>query len=243
MKPVFCKDTENFTRFMASIRKVETRGAAEAGWMLAIGEPGLGKSRALSYYAIQKDCVHIRAKAAWTVNWLLRDIMGQIGERPKRRSEGMFQQALMHFAMTRQTLVVDEIENAMHDTKVLETLRDLSDMTEIPVIIAGMKGVDESMKRHPHIYSRIADICRFTPAEMSDARALCDALCEVKIADDLVAHLHHQAGGYHREIVNGIAEIERQASRHGKTEIGLTDIAGVKLTNDGRRAARAAQAA
>ena len=238
MKPVFCQDTVNFQKFLTSTGRVEERGAAEAGWLLVTGEPGLGKSQSLSYYSVQHNSVFLRAKAAWTVNWMLRELVSEIGEQPAKRSENLLDQAVKHFASNNRTLIIDEIDHALHDIRVLETIRDISDMTEITVVIGGMQGVERKLRRHPHIYSRIADVCRFQAANLADTRAMCDAVCEVQVADDLVAGLHEQAGGYFREICNAIAEVERTAKRKKLAMISLADMGGARLTNDGRSTAR-----
>lgn len=241
MKPVFCKDTANFKKFMAATGRVEGRGAMEAGWLLVLGEPGLGKSRALTYYAVQQNSVLLRAKAAWTVNWMLRELVTELGEQPARRSEHLLEQAIKHFAVNGgRALIVDEIDHAMHDMRVIETLRDISDATEISVIIGGMRGVDRKLRQHAHIFSRIADVCRFEAASLADTKNMCAALCEAEVAADLVTEIHRQSGGYFREILNAIAEVERTAKRNRLAVIGLADMGGVRLTNDGRASARSA---
>lgn len=239
MKPVFCQDTANFQKFMASTRRVQVRGAPEAGWLLVLGEPGLGKSRAMTYYSVNLNSVFLRAKAAWTVNWMLRELVTELGEQPARRSESLLDQAVKHFAVNGgRTLIIDEIDHAMHDVRVLESIRDISDMTEITVIIGGMRGAERKLRRHPHIYSRIADVCRFEAASLADTRAMCDALCEFQVADDLAAEIHRQSSGYFREITNAIAEVERMAKRKKLDLVSLADMSGLRLTNDGRAAAR-----
>lgn len=241
MKAVYCKDTQNFQQFLASLLRVNRRGAAEAGWLLVLGEPGLGKSRALSFYAVQQNAVFLRAKAAWTVNWMLRELVTEIGEQPALRSEALLDQAIKFFAMNpERALVIDEVDHAMHDLRVLESVRDLSDMTEITVVIGGMQGVERKLKRHAHIYSRIADVCRFSPANIADTQAIFRALCEVEVADAVVAEAHRATGGYTREILNSIVEIERLAKRNRIDCVTPEHLKGVRLTNDGRQTARGA---
>lgn len=239
MKPVFCQNTGNFEKLLSSTLRVEERGAPEAGWLLVTGEPGLGKSQSLSYYAVQHNAVFLRAKAAWNVNWMLRELVTELGEQPARLSENMLEQCGKYFAQNNsQALIIDEIDHAMHDIRVLESIRDISDWTEITVIIGGMHGVERKLRRHPHIYSRISDVCRFGPASLADTRAMCDAVCEVQVADDLIACMHEQAGGYFREICNAIALVERTAKRKKLALISLCDLDGRRLTNDGRISAR-----
>lgn len=241
MKPVFCKDTANFKNFMAATGRVDGRGAPEAGWLLVLGEPGLGKSRTLAYYAVQQNAVLLRAKAAWSVNWMLGELAAELGETPARGTKHLLKQATDYFTINGgRTLIVDEVDHAMHDLRVLESLRDISDLTEINVIIGGMRGVDHKLRRHPHIYSRIADVCRFEAASVADTRAMCDALCDAQVADDLVQEIHRQSGGFSREIVNAIAGVERLAKRNKLALIGLSDMGGARLTNDGRSSARSA---
>lgn len=230
--------TSNITAFMAGVERVKARGAIEASWQLLEGVPGLGKSRALTWWASKNEFPFVRAKKGWTVNWALRDLMSQLGEPPARSTEVMLNAAIASITASGQTLIVDEIEHAMAGG-IIEVLRDISDFADSPIIIGGMHGVGARLKRYPQIYSRISDVTVFKPATLADVRLCCDELAEVPFADDLVKAIHVQTGGRFREVMNAIAFAER-AGRRAQGPVTLEHISAKELTNDRRPEARAA---
>ncbi|WOF75344.1 ATP-binding protein [Parvibaculaceae bacterium PLY_AMNH_Bact1] len=241
MRPIFVKNLTNVERFLAGIQRVAQRGAPEACWQLVMGSPGLGKTKTLEWWATQNDDhVYLRAKSGWRLNWALRDLVTELGEMPANRSEKLFEQALRGLAGSGRNVVVDEIEHAMHDTKVIEMLRDISDLTETHIIIGGMTGVDKKLKRYQQIYSRITDVMRFEMCTVKDVHRVCESLAEassgvpLKIEDDLVNAIHARTEGRLRSVLNAVKEVERHARKGGLKSIAATDMQLSLLTNDGK---------
>jgi len=230
---IFVEGLSNVTRFMDATRTVERRGAREASWMLAEGEPGYGKTRTLQWYAVPRTPVFLRAKAGWTPHWLLTDLAAVLNVTPARSTEKLFNAVLPELLVRQCALVVDEIDHAARDVRVLETLRDLTDAAEIPLIAGGMKGARGLMKRFPQIYSRVADIVTFGPASVSDVGAICATLSEVKIAGDLAAEVQKRTAGRLREVMNAIARIEA-FGRKARGEVTLEMWGNRPLVNDDR---------
>lgn len=240
MRAEFVSNLSNVQKFAAGVARVEKRGAIEACWHLAEGDPGLGKTRTLEWYGTQEDAVILRAKSGWTLHWALRDLVTELGERPASRSEHMFEQALQRVAREAKPIIVDEIEHTFHDRRVIEMLRDLSDLTALPIIIGGHSGVSKSLRRYEQIYSRIAVVTEFQYCTADDVAQVCDQLVEgTSIAPDLVALIHQRTGGRLREVMNAVAEAERVGRKRGLKEICAADMPVANLTNDGRaRSAR-----
>lgn len=115
---------------------------------------------------------------------------------------------------------------------MMETIRDLSDMLEIPFILVGMGRVRHNLTRFPAIASRVGQTVEFKVAPLADAQALVDQLCEVPVKPDLVEYLHRAAQGKFREIKEGLAAIERFGKRNPGMEIGVAEMAGQVLMND-----------
>ncbi|MFK5979739.1 MAG: ATP-binding protein [Rhizobiaceae bacterium] len=226
-------EVENVDRFLAGREKVEHRGAPESSWHLVMGEPGFGKTRTLTWHHLQTDCVLLRAKAGWTPTWALRDLVSELGLLPARSRERLYEQATMALAVEQRTVIVDEIDHAMGDRRIIETFRDISDEVEVPIIIGGMKGVEKRLKRYPQIYSRINSVTEFQVCSVEDVQRCCDELCEVELADDIALLVLAHTGGRLREVINYIAELERIGKRSGEM-ITADSLQGRILTNDGK---------
>lgn len=135
--------------------------------------------------------------------------------------------------MANRYRVIDEVEHCLRDSaQVLEAIRDLSDLTEVIVILVGMDQVQAKIARHAQISSRIAKVVEFLPATLEDVAEFCKQLAEVTISPDLVAEIHKQSGGRVREIMNAIATVEQTAKRNGNSAASLQDMAGQVLTHD-----------
>ncbi|PCI03877.1 MAG: hypothetical protein COB78_05850 [Hyphomicrobiales bacterium] len=226
-------EVENVDRFLAGCEKVEHRGAPESSWHLVIGEPGFGKTRTLAWYYLQNDCLLIRAKAGWTPTWALRDVANELGLLAARSREKLYEQIVIAMAQNQRAIIVDEIDHALGDRRIIETFRDISDETEVPIIIGGMSGVEKRLKRYPQIYSRINSVTKFQACSVEDVQRCCDELCEVHLADDIAPLVLAHTGGRLREVINYIAELERIGKRSGEL-ITADSLQGRILTNDGK---------
>lgn len=82
-------NTANVKNFLKGMTALSMRGAREACLMVIDGKPGLGKTRALSFWACRNDCVFVRAKKEWTPNWMMKDNLMSLGEITKNVEENL----------------------------------------------------------------------------------------------------------------------------------------------------------
>ncbi|MGO1078296.1 AAA family ATPase [Inquilinus sp. CA228] len=242
MKKCFVK-TSNTARYMSAITALEDRGADEACLVVVDGEPGLGKTETVQWWVTQTAAVYLRAKQEWTPAWVLRELLAALDEKmPAGSFERMYGQALLRLServrlAAREdqafAVVIDEVDYISKRETIVNTFRDLSDMTEIPFVLVGMGRVRHHLARFPQVASRVGQYVAFEKASIDDVRGLVDGLCEVPVADDLVKLLHRESQGLVREIKEGIGSIERRARTLGATApISIADMEGQVLLND-----------
>ncbi len=232
MKKQFVK-TENYERFRTGITAVENRGAAEASLMLVTAEAGFGKSTTVDHWAIASGAAYVRAKEGWTPAWFKSELAENLKLDTRGRPKELFARIAGYVGGNQLPIVIDEVEHCLeNNAAVLEAVRDLSDLTEVLVILVGMDQVQARIARHRQISSRIARVVEFQPASINDVLITCKQLAEVDIADDLVTEIHRASGGRMRDIMNAIATVENTAKRNGATQITLADMAGQSLTHD-----------
>lgn len=233
---IFVEGLSNVSRFLDGTRAVANRGAREASWLLVEGMPGLGKTGTLTWYGLKQNAAFIRAKAGWTPHWLLTDLADVLRVNSRIRSTEELFKAVMPELMIRANqdglvLIVDEIDHAAKDAKVLETLRDLTDASELPLIAVGMKGAQPLLRRFPQISSRLADVVTFQPATVADVKLICAELSEVSIADDLAEEIQQRTGGLLREVKTAIGRIEHKFRRErGKITLAMWTATKATLT-------------
>lgn len=244
MKNVFV-ETTNVKRFLAALSGLEARGAQEACLIVVDGAPGLGKTTTLTHWVAQHGCVYLRAKKEWTPSWFMNELLETLRVHPPHSFQKKYAKALEELGMRQASamierkpfgLVIDEADHVSSKSAILETIRDISDMIELPTILVGMGRVNDNLARFPQVASRVSQKVRFEKATAEDVRALIDARCEVKVADDLAEFVLRVCGGFNREVLEAIANIERFGLRFeaGDEGVTLADMAGQVIVNDRR---------
>ena len=245
MRNVFV-ETSNVSRFLSALDRLSQRGAEEACLVVVDGAPGLGKTTTLKHWVAQTGSVYLRAKKEWTPNWFMTELLESLRVTPPHAFQKKYKLALEELAsrqasaqMANRTfgLVIDEADHVSSKSPILETIRDISDMIELPTILVGMGKVNDNLKRFPQVSSRVSQKVRFENCSEEDVSALINGRCEVPVASDLVKFTLKASGGYNREILEAIANIERFGLRNEPDEAGLTmaDMAGETLLIDRQR--------
>ncbi|WP_321392754.1 ATP-binding protein [Emcibacter sp.] len=232
-------NTSNVARFMSAVSDLQNRGAGEACLMVVDGHPGLSKTTICHWWAIQNNAVFLRAKAEWTPRWMVRELLESMNVKPRHSFQDCFRQAvdaLMSRSNQAQiqgktfAVIIDEVDHIGKSAKCLETLRDFSDLLEIPFIFVGMQKVRDNISRFPQISSRIGQYVEFFPASRDDVYSLVNELCEVEVGKDLIEFLLEVSRGRVREVKEAIMAIERFGKRNNGT-VTRKAMAGETLLN------------
>lgn len=238
MRPVFVSDLTNVKRFVAVASAAEETGSSEECWALATAKPGFGKTRTCQWYAVKRDAIYVRAKAAMTPHWLLNDIVRELGGiSPGHTSERLFAQAVQELASNPRVILFDEVEAALRDIRVIETLRDLSDTVEVPVVLFGRETVPGALKQQPQIWRRIdGRHAEFGQVTRDDVALLFDRLCEVPVDPEVIDRVLEESGGLVSKVRQAIRDVERVGRRSGGA-VKLDRLKHTRWDQDGRRAA------
>ncbi len=232
MKAKFVQ-TSNVKKFLAAVAALDDRAAPEACFALAQGPAGLGKTRTATWFAFQSEAVMITIKEKMSPTWLLRDLVNELGEQvPASRTEQLFHQAVGILSRDRRPIVVDEAERSITNISVLESLRDISDLLEIPIVLVGREYTLGKLKRHPQIYTRISSRCDFSLVGLDDVKLCVSELCEVKVTDEVVREIHAQSEGLVRELMKAIRNVERIGNRNQGKEVTIANIKGKTLCHE-----------
>jgi len=181
--------------------RLQNRQEGIPGMALVYGEPGLGKTKTALWWIAQNDGVFIRTKKLMTGRWLLEEIVAELGEAPMRRISDLFRQAQEQLLEHPRTIFVDEADYLSHDARVLETLRDLHDITGSPIVLIGMDQADKKLARYKHLYDRFSEIVHFKSLTEQDIRMIADQLCEVALSDDAISYIAEQANRFRKIVV------------------------------------------
>lgn len=226
MKKVFAK-TSNVVAFASAMTRLQNRPPELPGMALIYGEPGLGKTKTCLWWVAINDGVFIRTKKLMSGRWLLEEIVAELGEAPGNKTSTLFRQAVDQLLERPRALFIDEADYLAHDARVIETLRDIHDTTGTPVIFVGMDLADKKLARFKHLYDRFSEIVKFTALTAQDVKTIADQMCEVKLSEDAIAHIHAHANRFRRVVVQ-LYKCESMARANSLKEIKAEHLAGGK---------------
>lgn len=213
----------NVARLAEAGEALLTRSPGMPGMGLCFGATGLGKSTAIAWLATRQHGVYVRAMATSTPTSLLDTITRELNIAPRARVAQTVDAIVGKLAETGRPLFVDEADYVVGQSRLIDTLRDVHDLSSVPVILIGMAGIDRKISTSLQLAGRMSQWVEFQPSTVKDAQLLARELCEVDVADDLVADLHARAGGSVRNIVVGLGKIEQHARARGTGKVALAD--------------------
>jgi len=217
MRKVFTR-TQNVKNFINLMNNLQNRSEGVPGMALVYGEPGLGKTQAVLWWATQNDAVFIRSTNLMTGRWLLEELVEELGEVPYYKSSDLFKQCIRQLKEEPRVIIVDEIDYLTGDAQVIETLRDIHDKTNIPVVLVGMSMADKKLMRYRHLYDRISEKLKFEPFSEKDVKVIVEQLCEVEMTECAVKFIYNRTNRF-RQIVKMINKAEYIAQANGLNTI------------------------
>ncbi|HNW26123.1 MAG TPA: ATP-binding protein [Candidatus Gastranaerophilaceae bacterium] len=217
MNKTFVK-TKNVKNFIGLIENLLAKPANLPKMALVYGEPGLGKSQTALWLACQYDSVYIRCTNLMTGRWLLEEIVKELEEVPRYLTSDNFNLCVKNLKASQKIVIIDEIDYLANDKKSIETLRDIHDKTNCPMIFVGMGLVNKKLERHRHLYDRFSEIVKFETFSVADVKEIVDKLAEVNFSAEAIELLHTKHNRF-RQIAQAINQFETIARENCFTEI------------------------
>jgi len=230
MKKVFVK-TKNVKNFITMMHNLQNRAEGVPGMGLVYGEPGLGKSLTINWWAYNNNAILVRCTQLMSPKWLPNEILEEMGEISCYRTSDSFNLIIRNFALAPQTIIIDEIDYLTVDSRAVETLRDIHDKTNVPVILVGMTNAKSRLKRYKHLYDRISEIVKFESFSQRDIKMIVQELSEIEMTDCAIKYIYTNANRF-RQIVKVINKAECIAKANGLTSIDELLLKEVMTDND-----------
>jgi len=213
--------TKNLRLFMGAVDALMHRDIGTEGMGLLWGDPGQGKSTAVAYTVNAMDGVYVRAIGSWTVTSMLGTIAQELGGHRMLRRADMITYICQQLAQNPRPVFIDEADYLFRQLEMLDSLRDIYDISGCPVILVGMEDIARRLQNHGRFARRVTQWVEFQGIDLDDARIVADTCCDIHIADDLLQHLHGvTAGNIGRQIV-ALTKIERMAKSSALDQVGL----------------------
>ena len=217
MKKVFVK-TNNVKKFIAMMNNLQNRADGVPGMGLVYGEPGLGKTQTINWWAYKNNAILVRCTQLMTARWLLNEILDEMGELNCSKLADCFKVIVKNLITEPQILIIDEIDYLTVDSRAVETLRDIHDKTNDPIVLVGMTNAKSRIKRFRHLYDRLSEIVQFKPFTKADVIGIVKELSEVEMTDCAIKSIYSNVNRF-RQIVKIINKAELYAQSNGLNSI------------------------
>ncbi|MEE3350469.1 MAG: ATP-binding protein [Candidatus Gastranaerophilaceae bacterium] len=217
MNKIFVK-TQNIKNFIGLVENLINKPKNIPKMGLVYSEPGLGKSQTALWLACKYDGIYLRASNLMTGRWLLEEIVKELDEIPRFLTSDNFNIVVKKLKQNPQVIFIDEIDYLMNNYKTIETLRDIHDETNCPIIFIGMGLAHRKLERYRHLYDRFSEILKFETFGVNDIRQIISQLSEIPFTPDTVEYIHSKFNRF-RQIVQLINQMETFAKDNNFTEI------------------------
>ena len=210
--------TQNVKNFIGLVENLINKPKNIPKMGLVYSEPGLGKSQTALWLACKYDGIYLRASNLMTGRWLLEEMVKELDEIPRFLTSDNFNIVVKKLKKNPQVIFIDEIDYLMNNYKTIETLRDIHDETNCPIIFIGMGLAHRKLERYRHLYDRFSEILKFETFGVNDIRQIISQLSEIPFTPDTVEYIHSTFNRF-RQIVQLINQMETFAKDNNFTEI------------------------
>jgi len=208
--------------------------------LLVSAPAGGGKTAALKWLADEVGAIYLRALAADTVVSFLSRCMIECNLPPNttRGNTVMTQAVAEHLYANEITLIIDECDFLFASARLIETVRDIHDLSLTPVIIAGHTGIEKRMAGKPQLHSRVSVWLEFSPLDSEDLMLVArKAHNGLQMDDELAKLLLTESRGNLRLARVGLERIAQFAEANGQRKVTRDDWGRRKLFLTHRTAA------
>jgi DNA transposition AAA+ family ATPase len=226
VKTLFVKSVGNVKR-LCDAYKALRENRMDIGMGLVMGEKGLGKTRTNIWYAAQdpERVIYARALSEWTPRWMISDIITELGWVPARGIESMFKQLVGILLERKDTLIlVDEVDLVARKYSVMQTLKDIFDKTEVPIVLVGLPEMELALKNYGPLLDRMTQMVRFRKLSLEDVAAAVQEMSELPYTDDGIAALYGIMEPRMRALSRAVLAIEKLARTNNWREISTDCI-------------------
>ena len=225
MKKIFVKTT-NVKNFIGLVENLINKPKNIPKMGLVYGEPGLGKSQTALWLACKYDGIFLRASNLMTGRWLLEEMVKELDEIPRYLTSDNFNLVVKKLKQNPQIIFIDEIDYLMNNYKTIETLRDILDETDCPIIFIGMGLAHRKLERYKHLYDRFSEILKFETFGVDDLSQIIGKLSEITFTPDAIEYIHTKYNRF-RQIVQLINQMETFVKDNNLAEINMEVISQI----------------
>lgn len=229
-------ETNNYHRMVGAVEALKERDPHLPGMGLVYGRWGLGKSAALDHFYGVSNIYYVRAEALLGPRDLLEAICDEFKIHPEYRTVARFRQVAKEMRRRREPLFIDEADYLFKRQISLDVIRDLHDVTNVPIVLVGMEAALGKLERYGQFWSRIlpAGIVLFKPLTPPEMIVITREWTGLGLEPEAAEMMCHYTEGDFRLIVNFLSEVERACKVNNLDQVSqaMIDAVSGKLSKN-----------
>lgn len=228
IKPRRYAPIRNIAGCMHLVEKLRNRGGQDQNIGVMHGFPGVGKSWASAYAQNKTGAIRIVVWDKMTRKTLVQNILAELGVgQPRGSLDALKRQAVLLLSEEPgRPLIVDEADRLLH-AGIIETLRDITDSSQVPVLLIGEENFPRKLLEFDRLHSRVLDWFPAQLCDAADARKLADCFVpDVELSDDLIEKTRLASDGRARRIVISLNYMREWAKKTGATSLSAATYGG-----------------
>ena len=229
--------TNNYHQMRNAIDALVNREPSLPGMGLIVGKWGIGKSEAIDFYYGESTVYYVRAAALMGPRDLLEEICDEYQVMPEYRTMSRFKQVCKMLKQRRSPLIIDEADYLFKKSINLDVIRDMHDISKVPIVLVGMEQFYERLEKYGQFWSRIlpAGIVEFKPLTPPEMIMVTEQWTGLKILPESAEDVCHHTGGDFRLIVGYLVAFEKACQVGTTQEISRAMVETVKKRMEKRR--------
>jgi len=214
---------ENLSKFLIMMKSMVSKSARDALIALVYGRYGSGKSTDIEYYVAHFPSFYVRAFAAWSLCMMLEDCLRAYRVEPRGRMKQDLRELVRVMKKHGVPFIIDEADRVVRKTILIETIRDIADLTKVPVILVGQNEIYSSLQRSNlgNFFSRVSEILEFTPLSVNDISMIARELCDLKCNQEAATLIRTLTLGDFRLVNTLLQKLEELCHLNAKNEITI----------------------
>lgn len=217
--------TDNMTSFALMVQALMGKPGRIDRMGLVYGKWGLGKSTTMEWFYTHNPCFHIRAWAAWSrsVNMMVEDLLRCYRVEAAGRLKQDLRELVSVIKKYRLPLFIDEADRVVRRSILIETIRDIHDMSRIPIILIGQENIINLLQRRDlgQVFSRITEVVEYKPLSAQDIQNISKKLCGLECSTKVASSIRYITLGDFRLVNALLTRAEGVCSLNDKSEITL----------------------
>ena len=214
--PVFIH-TKNVRNFQVMMDGLDL-AAGEGRLGLVFGRAGRGKTRTAQWYAANHACVYLRVPTIWSEFDFLQGLCREFGIlRPPGRKSLCFTEIVDQLISAPKPVFIDEIEKLSR--RMLDLIRDISDVSTAPIILVGEEELVTVMRANRRVWSRTYQQVEFAPIGVADILKYATESTGLTMTTDAAKGIYTATGGDFRLVRRDLITLVQHANARGISEI------------------------